>query len=88
MHKLDHQLLSGDADSAEVQLLTVGGATEDDLFLPNFVKVGEFRMKDARGPQRQRWWPQTRPRPSPRFSQYRCPFSHHEISVHASNSRG
>ena len=40
MHKLDHQLLSGEADSDEVQLFTVGGETEDDLLLPTFVKVG------------------------------------------------
>ena len=38
----DHQLLTGEADSDEVQLLTVGGETEDDFFLPTFVKVGEF----------------------------------------------
>ena len=42
VHKLDHQLLSGEADSDEVQLFTVGGETEDDLLLPTFVKVGEF----------------------------------------------
>ena len=48
----DHQLLTGEADSDEVQLLTVGGETEDDLFLPTFVKVGEFWLNDARGPQR------------------------------------
>ena len=71
MHKLDHQLLSGEADSDEVQLFTVGGVSEDDLFLPTFFKVGEFGLKDARGPQRKCWWPQTRPGPSPRFS-YRC----------------
>ena len=54
MHKLDHQLLSGEAGSDEVQLLTVDGETEDDLFLPTFVKVGDFRLKDARGLQRRR----------------------------------
>ena len=48
----DHQLLTGEADSDEVQLLTVGGETEDDLFLTTFVKVGEFGLNDARGPQR------------------------------------
>ena len=68
VHKLDHQLLSCEADSDEVQLFTVGGVSEDDLFLPTFVKVGEFGLKDARGPQRKCWWPQTRPGPSPRFS--------------------
>ena len=41
VHKLDHQLLSGEADSDEVQLFTVGSETEDDLFLPTFVKVGD-----------------------------------------------
>ena len=59
MHKLDHQLLSGEADSDEVQLLTVDGETEDDLFLSTFVNFGELWLKDARGPQRKRWWPQT-----------------------------
>ena len=63
VHKLDHQVLSGEADSDEVQLFTVGGETEDDLLLPTFVKVGEFWVKDARGPQRKCWWPQTRPGP-------------------------
>ena len=71
VHKLDHQVLSGEADSDEVRLLTVGGETEEDLFLPTFVKFGEFWLKGARGPQRKCWWSQTRPGPSPRFS-YRC----------------
>ena len=30
----------------------MGGETEDDLFLPTFVKVGEFLLNDARGPKR------------------------------------
>ena len=42
VHKLEHQLSRSEADSDEVQLLTVGGETEGDLFLPTFVKVGEF----------------------------------------------
>ena len=42
VHKLDQQLLSGEADSDEFQLFTVGGETDDDLVLPTFVKVGEF----------------------------------------------
>ena len=44
--------MTGEADSDEVQLLTVGGETDDDLFLPTFVKVGEFWLNDAQGPQR------------------------------------
>ena len=32
VHKLDHQVLSGEADSDEVRLLTVGGETEEELF--------------------------------------------------------
>ena len=71
VHKLDHQVLSGEADSDEVRLLTVGGETEEDLFLPTFVKFGEFWLRGARGPQRKCWWSQTRPGLSPRFS-YRC----------------
>ena len=52
LHNFDHQLLTGEADSDEVQLLTVGVEAEDDLFLPTFVKVGEFCLNDARGSQR------------------------------------
>ena len=33
---------SADAETGEVQLLTEGGETEDDLFLPTFVKIGEL----------------------------------------------
>ena len=69
VNKLDHQLLSSEAASDEVQLLTVGGETEDDLarFCPHS-SSWQVWVKDARGPQRKCWWPQTRPGPSPCFS--------------------
>ena len=67
----DHQLLTGEADSDEVQLLTVGGETEDDLSLPTIVQVGEFLVEWC---TRTTAVPQTRPRALPRFSWYRCVF--------------
>ena len=85
---VDHQLLSGEADSDEVQLLTVGGETEDDFFLPTFVKVGEFGLEDARGPQRKCSWPQTRPGPSPRFSWCRCAFLRRRTITRSSAPKG
>merc|ERR1712146_588367 len=39
--KTEYQVLSADADSGEVSLLTEDGSTKDDLNLPTFVNVGE-----------------------------------------------
>ena len=42
VHKLDHQLLSGEADSDEVQLFTVGVETEEDSLCPRSSKLASF----------------------------------------------
>ena len=42
VHKLDHQVLSGEADSDEVRLLTVGGETEEDLFCRRSANLASF----------------------------------------------
>ena len=42
VHKLDHQVLSGEADSDEVRLLTVGGETEEDLFCRRSSNLASF----------------------------------------------
>merc|ERR1711941_9746 len=39
--KTEYQVLSADADSGEVSLLTEDGSTKDDLNLPTFVSIGE-----------------------------------------------
>merc|ERR1712187_132814 len=39
--RTEYQVLSADADSGSVSLLTEAGETKDDLDLPTFVKIGE-----------------------------------------------
>ncbi|CAJ1407468.1 unnamed protein product [Effrenium voratum] len=44
--RTEYQVLSADAASGEVSLLTEAGDTKDDLNLPTFVKIGEPTEED------------------------------------------
>merc|ERR1711990_417101 len=46
--RVEYQVLTADADSGNVSLLTESGDTKDDLNLPTFVKVGEPTEEDKK----------------------------------------
>merc|ERR1719240_2595836 len=46
--KIEYQVLSADATTGEVSLLTEGGDTKDDLNLPTFVNIGEPTDEDKK----------------------------------------
>ena len=75
VHKLDHQLLSGEATATRFSCSPrVVRPKMTSFFCPRSSELATLGLKDARGPQRKRWLPQTKPGPSPRFSWCRCVF--------------
>ena len=46
--RTEFQILSADADTGEITLLTESGETKEDLFLPDQVKVGEPTDEDKK----------------------------------------